>query len=75
MARFPEVRSARSLVIRVPVYNVEFPIELNPAHNDFEINGAAITQVRFKEERLRIDGKTLELRFWDKDKAMRYVKP
>lgn len=38
------------------------------------VNGAAITTVFFENERLRIDGKTLELRYWNKDRAMKYTK-
>jgi hypothetical protein len=74
-AIFPEARSARSVVLSVPVYSLKWgPFDVNPAHNDFyfEINGEAITQVRFKDERLKIDGKTLDLRFWDRDKPMLY---
>ena len=74
-AVFLEASSARSVILRVPVYGVVWgPFELNPAHNDFhfEVNGEAIMQVRFKDERLKIDGKSLDLRFWDKDKAMFY---
>ena len=74
-AIFPEARSARAVVLRVPVYSLVWgPFELNPAHNDFhfEVNGEAITQVRFKDERVGIAGKNLELRFWDKDKVMLY---
>ncbi len=74
-AIFPEARSPRSVILRVPVYSVVWgPFELNPEHNDFhfEINGEAIMRVRFKDERLKIEGKSLDLRFWDKDKAMLY---
>ena len=75
VAMFPEPGAAKSIMLRVPVYHVEAgPYPLEPAHNDyvFEINGEAITQVRFKDERLKINGKDLELRYWDPDRAMRY---
>ncbi len=70
-------REGRSVLLRVPVYGVEEgPFEINPAHNDFnfEINGEAITQVRFRDERLVIEGKDLVLRYWNADKPMRYVR-
>ena len=38
------------------------------------VNGAAITTVLFETERLPIDGNTLELRYWNKDRAMKYTK-
>jgi uncharacterized protein len=72
-----ESREGRSVVLRVPVYSFEAgPFDINPAHNDFsfEINGEAITQVRFRDERLAIDGKDLILRYWNADKPARYVK-
>jgi uncharacterized protein len=72
-----EAREGRSVVLRIRVYGVEAgPFEINPAHNDFsfEINGEEITQVRFRDERLAIDGKDLILRYWNADKPMRYVR-
>jgi hypothetical protein len=49
---------------------------VTPTNNDFyfEINGEAITRVNFKDERLRIDGQALEMRFWNPEQPMRYVK-
>ena len=76
-ARFPDVRSANSVVFGVRVYHLKAgPYALNPAQNDFtfEINGEAITTVPFKDERLKINGKDLELRYWDENKAMNYRK-
>jgi hypothetical protein len=61
----------------VRVYQLEAgPYPLNTAQNDFtfEINGAAITSVPFKDERLTINGNDLELRYWDKSKIMNYRK-
>jgi hypothetical protein len=76
-ALFPATKQPRAVMFRVPVYSVEAgPFELNPAHNDFyfEINGDAITQVRFQDERLAIEGSSLILRFWNKDQPMRYLR-
>jgi len=52
------------------------PIKVNSAQNDFtfEINGAAITQVPFKNERLTVRGKTLILRYFDPKSEMSYQK-
>lgn len=75
LAVFPDAREARSAILQVRVYQLEAgPYELNAANNDFtfEIDGDAITRVQFKNERLPIDGKFLELRYWNKDRAMRY---
>ena len=58
-ARFPEVKAASAVMFEVRVYQLEAgPYPVNPADNDltFEINGAAITTVPFKDERLRING-------------------
>jgi hypothetical protein len=74
-AVFPGVRAARSLKLHVPVYEVDGgPFELDPSNNEFtiEINGGAITQVRFKDERLKVSGDSLEMRFWNKDRVMIY---
>jgi hypothetical protein len=76
-ALFAPVNQPRAVKFRIPVYQFEAgPFELNPAHNDFrfEINGQAITQVRFQDERLTIEGSSLLLRYWNKDEPMRYVK-
>ena len=78
IAKFSDVRGAAvDVVFRVPVYQFEserFP--LNSAHNDFEfeINGEAIMQVHFKDERLQVDGTSLELRYWNKNEPFRYRK-
>jgi hypothetical protein len=74
-AAFPQVQSATAAMISVPVYQINAgPFPLNPAHNNFnfEINGEAITTVPFQGEVLRITGRDLELRHWDKDHAMTY---
>ena len=67
----------QSVVFRVRVYRYESaPIVLDPTRNEFqvEINGDEITQVRFRGERLTVDGKALMMRYWDKDQPMRYAK-
>ncbi len=77
VAFFPQAREAKAVWLVVRVYQLEAgPYAVTAGHNDlhFEINGEAITRVLFKDERLRIDGKALEMRFWNKDQPMRYVK-
>lgn len=76
-AEFLEKTGARSVVLRVPVYQVQAgPFDLNIAHNDFyfEIDGEAITRVPFKDERLAIDGTTLVMTHYGADHPMRYEK-
>ena len=76
-ALFPPVKQPKAAMFRIRVYQLEAgPFELNPAHNDFqfEIDGEAITQVRFHDERLAAEGSSLLLRYWNKDEPMRYVK-
>jgi uncharacterized protein len=72
------LKSASAAAFVVRVYSFESDLIKIPAgHNllEFEINGEAITQVKFEKERLRIDGPALELRFWNRDeKPMRYTK-
>jgi hypothetical protein len=71
---FGEAQQPREAFFEVRVYGVRAgPIPLNPAHNEFhfEINGEAITQTPFKNERLKIDGKALILKRGD-DAPMRY---
>jgi hypothetical protein len=76
-AEFPEVRAVREIRLHVPVYDVEGgPFAAEPTKNEyaFQINGEAITQVKFQSEKLKLDGSCLEMRFWDRSKAMRYCK-
>jgi hypothetical protein len=66
-----------AVAFEIRVYGVQAgPFEVNPAHQEFffEINGDAITRVPFENERLVMDGKSLVLRYWDKDKPMQYVR-
>jgi len=72
------VRSPRSVVFRVRVYQFESePIPLAKDHNEFhfEINGDVITEVRFRGERLAAAGagKVLMLRYWG-EPPMKYSK-
>jgi hypothetical protein len=76
-AVFPDEPKAHAVAFEVRVYQVEAgPLEIDPTKKDFyfEINGDAVTQVLFKDERLAIDGTTLVMRHWDSDKPMRYEK-
>jgi len=70
-------RNPHAAVFRIRVYQFESkPIALNPEHNEFtfEIHGEEITQVRFRGERLEIDGKALVMQHWGQDRPMRYEK-
>jgi hypothetical protein len=75
VAFFPGAKSAKALTFRIRVYGFESKaFELNPADNEFyfEINGDEIMQIRFRGERLAIDGKSLIMRYWGEDHPMRY---
>jgi hypothetical protein len=75
-AVFPDVANVRTVAFEVRVYGIEAgPFKVNPSHKDFyfEVNGDAITQVLFKEERLAIDGKDLVMP-WDRQAPIRYEK-
>jgi len=76
-AFFANAQKPSSVSFEVHVYSLNAgPYAVDSAQNDFtfEINGPAITTVPFKDERLKISGANLELRFWDRDKAMIYEK-
>jgi hypothetical protein len=76
-AVFPDDAKAHAVAFEVPVYQIATkPYEIDPKNKDFyfEINGDAITQVLFKDERLAIDGSTLVMKHWDPKEPMRYVK-
>ncbi len=76
-AVFPDDPKAHAVAFEVPVYQIATkPYEIDPTKRDFyfEINGDAITQVLFKDERLAIDGTTLVMKHWDPKEPMRYVK-
>jgi hypothetical protein len=77
IALFPRRDPAKSAAFEVRVYHLETePIELNPAHDDFtfEIDGQAITELRFTDERLTVIGKTLVMHYWGPDQEMNYVR-
>ena len=77
VAVFPDVADARAVAFEVRVYAIKAgPFEIKPSHNDFyfEINGDAIAQVLFKDERLAIDGKDLVMKYWNKEQPFRYGK-
>jgi hypothetical protein len=76
-AVFKDVAKPRAVSFEVRVYQVEAgPFDIDPAHKDiyFEINGDAIQQVLFKDERLEKDGTTLVMTHWGADRPMRYEK-
>jgi len=76
-AVFKDVAKPRAVSFEVRVYQVEAgPFDIDPAHKDiyFEINGDAIQQVLFKDERLEKDGTTLVMTHWGVDRPMRYEK-
>jgi hypothetical protein len=73
----PDVANARAVAFEVRVYRIKAgPFEISPSHNDFyfEINGYAIAQVLFKDERLAIDGKDLVMKYWNEEQPFRYEK-
>ena len=64
-AEFSGGGRARSVSIHVPVYDVQAgPFSIDAAQNEFwfEINGPAITDMKFRDERLRRAGDSLEMR-------------
>jgi hypothetical protein len=74
-ATFPDAPKAHAVAFEVRVYELDAgPFEIDPKNKDFyfEINGDAIQQVRFKDERLTIDGKALIMTHGDPGKPMRY---
>ena len=74
---FPDVANARAVAFEVPVYSIEAgPFEINPSDKDFyfEINGDAIAQVLFKDERLAIDKNDLVMKYWNEEQPIRYQK-
>ena len=77
VARFADVAGVRAVALRVPVYDVEdgpYDVGAGQTELTFEINGEAITQVPFKDERLAMAEGGLEMRFWNRDRVMRYRK-
>jgi hypothetical protein len=76
-AEFQDPANPSAVAFEVRVYSIKTgPFAINPAHHDFyfEINGDAISQVPFKDERLVIDGKDLVMKYWNDQQPMRYEK-
>ena len=76
-AVFPDAPKAHAVAFEVRVYSVEAgPFKIDPSHKDyyFEINGDAIQQVLFKNERLTIDENALIMTHWKEAPPMHYVK-
>jgi hypothetical protein len=77
-AVLPASVRVKHVSLHVPVYDIGAgPYEIDAQLNEviFQINGEAITTVRFQNERLKIAGDaTLEMTYWDRNKPMRYVK-
>ena len=76
-ACFPDGVKATGVMLEVRVYGVEAgPFAVAPNRNayEFEINGDAIMNVPFQNERLKLNAGGLELRYWDREKAMQYQK-
>ena len=75
-AVFTGAGAPRTLILSVRTYGVQGgPFPVNPEHNNFyfEINWEAITRVPFRNERLKINGKSLELRFWNTKTPLNYT--
>jgi hypothetical protein len=76
-AEFPNAADARAVAFEVRVYSVKAgPFVVDPSRNDFyfEINGDAIAEVLFADERLTIEGKDLVMEYWNKQRPIRYEK-
>jgi len=76
-AVFPDAPKAHAVAFEVRVYELEAgPFEIDHANKDFyfEINGDAIQQVLFKNERLTIEGNGLVMTHWKSGPPMRYEK-
>jgi hypothetical protein len=77
IALFPREDAPRSAAFQIRVYHVDTePIALNAAHDDFtfEIDGKAITELIFQDERMVVSGKTLTMTYWGPDQEMHYVR-
>ncbi len=76
-AVFPDVGKPEGVSFEVRVYSLEAgPYKIDHTNKDFyfEINGDAIQQVVFKDERLAVDGKTLVMTHWKDGPPMHYEK-
>jgi hypothetical protein len=77
VAEFAAAHSAKAVAFRIAVYDASMgPLPLDPLNNEFEyiLNGDAITQVPFKDEHLKFDGKSLNLLYFDKADGFHYRK-
>lgn len=67
----------KAVRIEIPVYQFQSElIPVNPAHGEFwfEIDGAAITRMEFKNERLTVEDGALVMRRMGAEHPMRYVR-
>lgn len=74
MASYPDDPKASAIVLEVRVYEAQStPVKVDPVKKDyyFEINGEAMTETLFKDERLTIDGTALIMKRVP-DHPMRY---
>jgi hypothetical protein len=77
VADFPIKAAPKSVSLHVPVYDVDggtFDVTAGSNEVWFEINGEAITTLRFKDERLKSANGVLEFTFFKGDKPLRYRK-
>ena len=77
VAEFATAHGIKEVRFRIPVYGAEAgPFPLDPSHNEFEyvLNGISLTQVPFKDEHLKFDGKSLTLMYFDKKDGFHYRK-
>ncbi|HYP06263.1 MAG TPA: hypothetical protein VER03_08495 [Bryobacteraceae bacterium] len=77
LASFRSKGEGKSVSIHVPVYDIEAgPFELTAGHNDvwLEINGEAITTLRFRDERLRVVDGALHMTYWKGERPLVYKK-
>lgn len=74
VAVFEESGGAKSIEVRVPVYDMlGGPFALSGAGEYWvEVNVDAITQVPFKGEKLKVTERGLEMRFWNPNRPIVY---
>jgi len=76
-AVFQHAPKAHAVSFEVRVYDLQAgPFEINSSQKDqyFEINGDAIQQVVFTDERLEIEDGGLTMKHWGADRPMHYEK-
>jgi len=76
IAAFPRGNkgSVRFVIDVYQFQSEEFPLPAGHNELEFQINGEAITTVKFVNEPLKVNGRTLEMRFWDKNRVLNYEK-